>query len=96
MRLDSKRKGKKMGKTDLQVKFGSQKSFYGKAQVLENGMGDKMLFSYDVLVAGVIEGEARVYNLKSATTLRHVKEFLLQNGFKAENKAQIKEDYLVN
>ena len=32
-------------------------------------------------------------NLHSATTLRHVKEFLRQEGFTADTKGQILRDY---
>ena len=35
-----------------------------------------------------------VFGLYSVTTLRHIKEFLKQNGFKAETKAQIAKDYM--
>lgn len=85
-----------MGREELEPLFTNQKSFYGKAKVFHNGMGDLVLFSYDAPVAGITEGQPRVYNLDSATTVKHVKEFLLQGGFKAVSKDQIKEDYFVN
>lgn len=75
----------------LEPKYDSRKSFYGKADVEGN-----KLYSYDTLVAEIVNGEPKVYNLQSATTLRHVKEFLKQKGFKAETKAQIMKDYFVN
>ena len=69
------------------------KSFYRKARV--RMLKDvKQLISYETLVADVSKGEAHVHNVESATTLRHVKEFLKQEGFKAENKAQISGDYM--
>ncbi len=69
------------------------KSFYRKARV--RIIGDvKQLISYETLVADVSKGEAHVHNLESATTVRHVKEFLKQEGFKAEDKAQILADYM--
>jgi hypothetical protein len=36
---------------------------------------------------------AEVYGTYSSTTLRHIKEFLKQNGFKAESSKQIMADY---
>lgn len=66
----------------------SAKSFYNKA-VVDGGK----LFSYETLVAEYIDLKPYVYNVESSTTLRHVKEFLKQGGFKAETKAQIVEDY---
>ena len=70
------------------------KSFYGKAktEISENGK-IKGLYSYNKCVAFIDNGKATVENTYSATTLRHIKEVLKQNGFKAENKAQILEDY---
>ena len=38
-------------------------------------------------------GKAYVVDTYSQTTLRHIKEFLKQNGFKADSKKQIMEDY---
>lgn len=76
----------------LPVKHGSAKSFYGKANV-EVANGKQILYSYGTKVAEIENGNARVYGLYSNTTTRHIKEFLLQNGFKAENSKQIIKDY---
>lgn len=38
-------------------------------------------------------GKAEVYGTYSQTTLRHIKEFLSQNGFVANNSKQIMADY---
>ena len=79
----------------------SQKSFYGKAKVISDRDG-KTLVSYSTAVARItaknngymIIPYAVIYGTYSATTLRHIKEFLKQNGFRAESKAQIEADYL--
>lgn len=72
-----------------------------------SGAGVAALYSYGTLVAAIFpevsldEGahtrdeRAIVYGIYSATTLRHIKEFLRQNGFKAESKAQIVADYMM-
>jgi hypothetical protein len=76
----------------LQPKYNRQKSFYGKAYVYDKD-GKKILRSYSTDVAYIENGKAVVRGTYSVTTLRHIKEFLQQNGFKAENSKQIIADY---
>ena len=82
-----------MTKYNLEARYDSRASFYGKAEVAETGTA-KELYSYGTLVAAIEEGTATVRGTFSATTLRHIKEFLLQNGFEAERKKQIEADYM--
>lgn len=78
---------------DLQAQYDSRASFYGKAQIRDND-GDLELISYHTRVAVIYpDHTAQVYGTYSNTTLRHIKEFLLQHGFKAENSKQIMADY---
>jgi|WetSurMetagenome_2_1015567.scaffolds.fasta_scaffold307379_4 hypothetical protein len=79
-------------KRKLEPRYDSRKSFYGKAKV-RNEDGKLILTSYTTDVAEVKDGKAKVYGTYSDTTLRHIKEFLIQNGFKAESKSQILKDY---
>ena len=75
--------------------YDGRQSFYGKAKVIEIE-NDVFLLSYDTIVA-FYNREAkipRVYDTYSATTLRHIKEFLKQSGFLAESKKQIERDYM--
>ena len=78
----------------LNTQFDSRKSFGGKAQV--DVQGDKeTLYSYDTPVVTIEKGKVTLlpkWDL-SATTLRHVKEFLKQHGFKADSRNQIAADY---
>ena len=71
---------------ELKPVYDSRKSFYGKAQVMIKK--DKLeLYSYSTLVAEIerednkckvfLDGEGGLY---SPTTLRHIKDFLYQNG----------------
>lgn len=76
----------------LKTQHDSRKSFGGKAKV-EVSDGKQILYSYGTKVAEIENGKARVYGTYSPTTLRHIKEFLLQNSFKAENSKQIMKDY---
>lgn len=75
--------------------YDSAQSFYGKAKVIEIE-NDVFLLSYETIVAFYNRETkiAKVVDTYSATTLRHIKEFLKQSGFKAENKKQIKHDYM--
>lgn len=75
--------------------YDSAQSFYGKAKVIEIE-NDVFLVSYDTIVAFYNRETkiAEVIDTYSATTLRHIKEFLKQNGFKAETKKQIERDYM--
>ena len=74
------------------VNNNSQKSFYGKARV-EVVEGVINLWSYQTLVAIIRDGKAEVKGWYSNTTGRHIKEFLLQNGFEATSKKQILGEY---
>lgn len=85
---------------ELATAFDSRKSFYGKARVTVNPAATVELRSYGTIVATIDIRDP--YNKRvtlrpawdySATTLRHVKEFLRQQGFDAHNKAQIERDY---
>ena len=75
--------------------YDSAKSFYGKAKVIEIG-NDVFLVSYNTIVAFYNRETkiAQVVGTFSPTTLRHIKEFLRQSGFKAETKKQIMKDYM--
>jgi hypothetical protein len=77
---------------ELEPRYDTRKSFYGKAIVREEN-GKTILRSYSTDVAYIQNGKATVNGMYSNTTLRHIKEFLLQHGFTADNWAQIEKDY---
>ena len=70
----------------LEPEYDGRKSFYKKAEVKhgvrEDGKPVTMLYSYDLMVAMVMElnGQENVHirGTFSATTLRHIREFLMQ------------------
>lgn len=76
----------------LSPRFDRRKSFYGKARVREEE-GKRILQSYQTDVAEIVNGKAIVRGTYSPTTLRHIKEFLKQEGFRAETKQQIIKDF---
>ena len=76
----------------LEPQYDSRKSFYGKAHVVDDSDGSQILYSYDTPVCKINDrGEVELLSMwdTSQTTLRHVKEFLQQNGFKVGSKSQI-------
>lgn len=78
---------------ELNASYDSRQSFYGKAKVIEQD-NKKTLISYNTEVAIIENGKAKVSGTYSTTTLRHIKEFLLQNGFNADSKKFIEENYM--
>ena len=77
---------------ELQPIYCSQKSFYGKARVIHNGNSTKLI-SYRTIVAEIRNGQAKIFGWYSATTTRHIKEFLVQNGFSVGTKAELEKLY---
>ena len=79
----------------LNPEYEGRKSYYGKAIVETDNHGTSTLYSYNTKVAEIKDNEVTLFPAwnKSTTTLRHVKEFLKQNGFKADSMAQMKRDY---
>jgi hypothetical protein len=83
----------------LDTKYDSRASFYGKARI-EADYPDVRLWSYTTHVATITyngqpddQGKLEVYGTYSATTLRHIKEFARQYGFRADSSKQIMADY---
>ena len=65
-----------------------QKSFYGKAKVIEYDNGVIQLKSYDTIVAQVQNGKfERLWDGYSATTMRHVNAFIDMLGIDGGGKA---------
>lgn len=99
---DGECKGKKAEKElieapiyGLEAQYDSRKSFGGKAQVETDNAGTETLYSYNTPVVKIVNGKVTLLPKwdSSATTLRHVKEFLKQHDLKAESKEQIAKDY---
>lgn len=80
---------------ELYPRYDSRQSFYRKAFVSELENGAKILYSYGTPVVVIKGDEVNLLTHWSAsqTTLRHVKEFLKQNGFTATSYKQIDSDY---
>ena len=76
----------------LNCRYDGRKSFYGKAKVDYEGE-KQVLYSYGTRVCEIENGKVVILGFYSSTTLRHIKEFLKQNGFSAESKKDL-EKYL--
>lgn len=77
----------------LQARFDSRASFYKKAKILKYNNA-LYLQSYQTIVAKIENGKAIVNGWYSATTARHINEFLWQNGFETMAKKEMLENYL--
>ena len=82
----------------LNTQFDKRKSFYNKAHVDVANDGSQTLYSYNVPVCKIQNGDVTLLPdwKYSPTTVRHVKEFLKQNNFPAETTQQIARDYKVS
>ena len=81
---------------ELNPMFDSRKSFHRKAFVeIDPKTGDLTLRSYGTKVAVIKAGKLEVFGTYSATTLRHIKEFMWQNGYPPLSKKEIEETYCV-
>lgn len=81
----------------LEPRYDSRQSFYGKAYYTEPARdGSITLYSYDTPVVRICaDGEVELLPAwdYSQTTLRHVREFLKQQGYSAGSKAEIARMY---
>ena len=78
----------------LNPQYNRQKSFYQKAKIRIEG-GKTILKSYSTDVAYIENNQAFIKGFYSNTTSKHIKEFLLQYGFKVLNRKQLENDYLI-
>lgn len=82
---------------ELQPQLDNAQSFYKKAYTLHNNDGSIDLKSYDTIVATFKAGNVTVNDTYSATTLRHIKEFIYQTmGVSGLSKKDIEKDYQTN
>lgn len=66
----------------------NRKSFYGKAEVIEQDNGDIELRSYNTIVARIRHGKfERLWDGYSATTMNHINSFLALFGINGGGKA---------
>ena len=83
---------------NLEPRFDNRKSFYGKAIVeITDKAGESKLYSYNTHVATFKAGIEKsddvliINGYFSATTMRHINEFIQQLGYKKMTKKQVEE-----
>lgn len=64
-----------MNTYELDARFDSRKSFYGKAKVIDHGNGFLQLMSYETIVSECKDGKVTHLGKWSQTTSRHQREF---------------------
>lgn len=74
---------------DLPVMQGREKSFYGKAKVIEEDNGEKVLQSYNTRVCKITSGGkfVKMWSGYSVTTMRHINSFLSFCGIDGGGKS---------
>ena len=79
---------------ELTTRYDSRRSFYGKAQVLEDTDGNYWLKSYETIVAYCDRetGEVVTMGYYSTTTSRHQKEFVSQFDRTGRTWEQVKRE----
>lgn len=70
-----KRRPAKMKIYELEARYDSCLSFYGKAHVIDHGCGYYELQSYDTIVSNCRNGKVTHFGKWSQTTSRHQREF---------------------
>lgn len=78
---------------ELQPIYSNQKSFYGKAKIIREKDTIK-LKSYDTIIAEIKNGKLHINGFYSATSTKHLTEFVRQNGFKTGTKKELEKMYL--
>lgn len=66
---------------ELQARFDSRQSFYGKAKILTDNDNNYYLLSYSTVVSVSKNGKVEHFGKWSQTTTRHQKEFEKQFTF---------------
>lgn len=76
-----------VNETELHPFYNRQKSFYGKARIINNGK-EMLLRSYDTIVCKIDNNGnfERLWGDYSTTTMAHINEFRKQNNFETLNK----------
>lgn len=79
-----------MEKIYLEPRYDTRKSFYKKAYYYNDSINNRIdLFSYSTNVATIKDNMLYVFGTYSNTTLRHIKEFMYQFGFKVVSASEI-------
>lgn len=88
----------KVEEVELTPTWSKLKSFHKKAVVGTKENGNKYLKSFGFLVAEIIDGKVKIHNevekWDSKSTIRHINNFLFENGFETGNLKELTELYI--
>ena len=92
-------KKEELKEIELKPTWSKLKSFHEKAYVGTKENGDKYLKSFGFLVCEIIKGEVKIHNeidkWDSKSTIRHINNFLYENGFETGNTKELTEMYIL-
>lgn len=72
-----------------ELKAYNQKSYYGKAIVIETETENIYLKSYNTIVCGIVDGVfVRFWDGYSVTTQKHINDFRYMNGLSSMGKSE--------
>ena len=77
---------------ELQPIYSNVKSFYGKAKIIREN-GTIKLQSYNTIIAEIKNGKLHINGFYSATSRKHLREFMQQMGFRTGTKKQLEKMY---
>ena len=77
---------------ELRPIYSNVKSFYGKAKIIRE-KGTIKLQSYNTIIAEIKNEKLHINGFYSATSTRHLKEFIQQMGFTTKKKKQLEKMY---
>ncbi len=91
-------KSTKVEEVELIPTWSKLKSFHGKAIVGTKENGNKYLKSFGFLIAEIIDGKIKIHNevekWDSKTTIRHINNFLFENGYETGNLKELTDLYI--
>ena len=91
-------KSTKVEEVELKPTWSKLKSFHGKAIVGTKEDGNKYLKSFGFLVAEITDGKIKIHNeiekWDSKSTIRHINNFLFENGFETGTLKELTELYI--
>ena len=98
LKIEKIEKTTKVEEVELMPTWSNLKSFHGKAIVGTKENGNKYLKSFGFLIAEIIDGKVKIHNevekWDSKTTIRHINNFLFENGFETGNVKELIELYI--
>ena len=92
------KKNVKLKKEELKPSYSKLKSFHQKAWVITDEKGNKKLQSFESIIAEIIDGKVKIHDevkmWDSKSSIRHLNNFLFENGLATGNTKELTELYI--